>query len=509
MPTNFNTQLAALGAALALALAGSAAAQGACAPPSLASFGVAAAPITGERPLLIVLVDLPGAPVTPDRDAAYFDRLVFGIGGAPANASAMFAAASNGAFRYTRAGLVRVSYPAPETSVRNIEAYDGFITQQTAAAFPLHSYDRNGDRVIDNSELAVIRIANSPPARGSGQTRFHSQVFRSGGAGYTFSGRTSNIDQEMDANGIAHELYHGLGFPDHIYGPGGALNARASFFAANFQAATTPGPIGLDPYDRMRAGWARPRFVEMSTSAHARVAIYGQGADREPVLFYDRTRCASEFFLAEFRNPTHALGPMDAGMFRPGFLIWYVRPDANGAPVAFNWPPPIRGPYSASPPGTHAIANYLAGPLGPGTASNLRYDMPEWSPVWGDGADTGFVLDTFFTDADASGFIGWRRAGQPLLARIDRVNGAVRASLPAGSVAPITIEGMFPIKQRNTYLRLVNLSGFQPLLIESYSPTRIVARPRAPVPAGTYQVHLYGPASHAILTRGRQLVTFN
>ena len=472
-------------------------------------FGYNSRPLTGVRPLLIVMVDFTDAAPNPARNEAYVRRTVLGPSG---SANDMFHTASDGRFYFGNAGIVNIAWTGAPGDLP--ADYDAQVSALTAAAMradrrpgrrTMESFDRNGDRVIDNNELVVLRITNSPLYRNGGQTRRHTANI---GGGYSFNGETSNVDEEMDINGIAHELLHSLGNDDHIYGPGAALNYRASFWAASFDADEGVGPIGLDPYERMRAGWLSPRLVAMSSSSSATLRRYGDSANEHTILFYDDTRCASEFFLAEFRNPART--QIDSGMFGAGVLVWYVRPTSatNFTPTQFNWPPPITGPYAPAR-GNHAIANFLVGPAGPGGQSNFIWTTPEFQLMWGDGSGSGLGLETWFTPDSDIAYLGWRRVGGRFVANIAAINGATtRPTLPAATPADFTITGTFPVRQSGVRAELITLTGRTPLAIISYAPDRIVLRPQRAVTPGVYQVHLVSGAPREILTRGRQLVEF-
>ena len=482
-----------------------------CPTPRLEQFGFNTLPIrAGVRPLMVTLVDFTDAAPNPARDAAYVRRLVFATTG---SVNAMYIAASNGTVYFSNAGVFNVAVPVAggtmATRYPTAAAYDAEVTQLTAAAMravggrTLESFDRNGDRSIDNSELMWVRISNSSAFRSLGQTRPHSATF---GDGYSFSGWTSNVDEEFDINGIAHEVLHAFGNNDHIYGPGFALNTGGSFFAASF-AAPGPGPVALDPYNRMRAGWLRPRLVAMNTSSSAGLRHYGDSGNQDTILFYDSVRCGSEFFLVDFRNPNRSTGAaVDRGGIGAGGYVWYVRPAADFSPFQFNWPPPIRGPFR---PGAadHAIANYLVGPRGPGSQTNLVSRGSEFLLSWGGGEPTGFGLEaTFPTESDV-GYIGWRRVPGRFVAQLDAINGAVRPTAPAASDLALT--GRFPVRAAGIRAELINLSGRRPLTILRYAPDRVVVRAPAGTPLGAYQVHLIGSTGREIDMRGNLQVTLN
>lgn len=505
--------LAAAAALASFSLAAPASAQ--CPSPRIEQFGYNARPMSGVRPLLIVLVDFTDADLNPARGVEYYRRLVFGDGGTrtPNSVNGMYDAASGGRFRFSSAGVINVTWPTTGPGLVDRPDYDAAVTSQStgemrrAGLRPFESYDRNGDRVVDHTELAVLRVSNSPAFRGLGQTRGHTGSLI---GGFRFSGDTSNVDEEMDINGIAHELFHGLGYNDHIYGPGLALNYRASFFAASFYPVEGIGPIALDPYSRMLAGWLRPRLVDINTQGTATIRHYGSGtSESDTLLFYDSAaRCTSEFFLAEYRNPSAPGAGVDTGAFGPGLFTWYVRPAAGFTPFQFNWPPPIRGPFRDTGAGDHAIANYVVGPGGPGQQTAITAGT-EFAPMWGDGAATGVAIEAGFAPNGERADVSWRR-GARFVARVDAINGAARPEFSSTRLPGfLNITGTFPAVRDGLQIRLINLSRSINLDVTRYTNTSIEARlPPGPVPAGTYYLQVERASPRGATTRPNFIVTF-
>jgi M6 family metalloprotease-like protein len=520
---------------LALALLSGPPARAECPSPTLEQFGFNTRPIApGVRPLLTILVDFTDARVNPARGRDYFQRLFFGTssrGGGSASLNSMYYAASNGAVSFTNAGVVNVSYPGPGTPLPS--DFDTQIARLAATAMrasggrTLESFDRNGDRVIDNSELMIVRVSNSPVYRGLGATGWRDLRLGSGNpiidatlagpvgflipTGYRLRGHLSGVDEEMDLNGIAHEVLHAFGNNDHIYGPGFGLNAFGSFFAGAYDAASPPGAIALDPFTRMRSGWLRPRLVNINAPGSARLRHYGDSADGDTLLLFDQTRC-DEFFLAEFRNPSRPLAAVDRGAGgapgSAGIILWYVKLAADFSPYQFNWPPPIRGPFVAGA-ADHMVANYMVGPGGPAVFSNLIANTPEFSPAWGDGTPTNVGFEAFFDPASDVADLTWRRLGASFIARIDSINGVARpAPLSAGGPTQMVIEGQFPARPSGVVAHLISLGAPIPLFIAEYSATRIVLRTQGAVAPGPYQIQLSASAPRTIATRGNFRVTF-
>jgi hypothetical protein len=263
----------------------------------------------------------------------------------------------------------------------------------------------------------------------------------------------------------------------------------------------------------MRSGWLRPRLVNIYASGSARLRHYGDSGDDDTLLFYDPARC-SEFFLAEFRNPSRPLAAVDRGAGgvpgSAGVVLWYVKLDTDRSPYQFNWPPPVTVRFNPAGAGGHMIANYMVGPSGPGVYSNLIWNTAEFSPTWGEGRPTNVGFEAFFTPSSDAADFTWRRVGGNFFARIDTINGAASRPAPLSAAGPaqMVLEGQFPARRDGVFGWLINLRGRTGLFIVEYSATRVVLQTRGPVAPGPYQIHLVSAAPREITMRGNQLVTF-
>ncbi len=487
-------------------------ANAACPGPQLEEFGYNHRPIDGVRPLVTVFVDFRDAPLNPARNEAFYRRLVF----APSRSvNTMFHTASNGNFYWGGAGMVQTVWlgdPAalPDDFGSRIARQTALImrarAQSTRGARTVESYDRNGDLVITSDELTMLRITNSP-------------VFRNGlnsggwvadiGNGYTWSSASANVDEEVDLNGIAHELFHTLGFDDHIYGPNISLNYGASFFAGSYGHDRSPGPLPLDPYHRMRAGWIRPELIEMSTNGTRSLRLYGDSAPDDTLLFYSNARCAQEFFLAEYHNGPLSPGDIDRGAFDIGVWLWYVKPSADFSPVQFNWPPPILGAYDPSV-GNHAVADYLVsmGSLG-GSGTLPTNALDEFSPRWGDGSLTRFSISNAWRLSEEMAYVTWRIQNGSFLANITAINGSATPA-PISLTGPyrLILSGEFQVGHRGVTAQISGPSGRFAVPVASFTPEQIELRPAATTPPGTYQITIIGPTYRHIETRGIRTITF-
>lgn len=462
--------------------------------PDLApEFGYRRQVVEGERPLVVVLTEFADARL--ERDEEYFDRLFFGPG--EPNIVGYFSAVSNGRFRWRKAGLVRIRFDQPVAeATASVPEYDREVTRQLArAGFDLPRYDADGNGRLTDRELGMVVIGpvTGGGLGGGGQTR--GRTVNVGGLQVT--GQVSYTHENGDIILYAHELFHQLGFNEHIYGPGARLNFRASMFAGNRTAGDDRGPVQLDPWHRALTGWAKPRVFPVTAAAQSTTIAAAEPVLREdqtPVVLYDPRRGTNEFFIVEYRTPRGPFtrdGGYDRWVLGQGVAVWYVRKRTPNTVAAFNWPPPISGPFDSSM-GNHAYANYLVGPSGPGRGPFWTAASGEFALSWGDGSDSGFRLRVGPL-APASGAVSvqWRRSDQPFLPRIDELR---PASLTATATdAVLTLDGVFPVSADGLVATLEAAPESWPLEITTIAPTRMTVKVSGRLSPGSYRLHLQSP----------------
>lgn len=465
--------------------------------PDLApTFGYRRQAVEGERPLVVVLIEFADATLASDED--YFDKLFFGPD--EPNIARYFSALSNGRFAWRKAGVVRVRFEEGVAgATADVAEYDREVTRRLArAGFDLRRYDADGNGRLTDRELGMAVIGPvTGGGGGGGQTRGRTVDV----GGLQVTGQVSYTHENGDVILYAHELFHQLGFGEHIYGPGARLNFLASAFAANRTAGPGRGGVQLDPWHRFLTGWVKPRVFPVTAAAQSTTIGAAEPApseDQAPVVLYDPRRGTDEFFIVEYRTPrgpnTRA-GGYDASVLGQGVAVWYVRKRTANTVFAFNWPPPISGPFNPSV-GSHAYANYLIGPRGPGvgpfwTAANGEFALP-----WGDGTDSGFRLRVGPL-SPTSGMVSvqWRRAEQPFLPRIDRLRPTSLSATATDAV--LALDGVFPVSADGLVATLETAAESRTLEIASVAPTRMTVRVAGRLPAGSYRLHLDSPRGDA------------
>ncbi len=290
--------------------------------------------------------------------------------------------------RFEKVGLVRrqLSFTGKDLEEmdreRDAEALDWTATRDGLLSVDEPTLARLGfrhDRITRDELKVVIVLPTYTPKRAGGQRRPGPLVHI---GERVVEAEIVSCNEWGDVNLFAHELLHSVGFGFHIYGPGASLNSRGSFMAAS-HSAPGPGPIRLDPWHRMRAGWLRP-VVYRITDPNG----WAKLNSGETLLFYDPRRGRREFFFIELRGPGRGGGPrwFDSGGLGPGVSIWYIHLRQDGLPAAFTWPPPFEHHIE----GANMYANYLVAP-------NRKYgEGPFWTQedevgalYWGDGRDRG------------------------------------------------------------------------------------------------------------------------
>jgi hypothetical protein len=153
----------------------------------------------------------------------------------------------------------------------------------------------------------------------------------------TFAGRAAVIEENDDFATTNRALLHAIapqaididGAPNRCF----AINGNLSVMAAT-NTRNSGHTIHPDPWHKMLLGWVEPRIVTVGKAGHADlVAQYVPGNidARRPILIYDETRGASEFFLIEYRTRSRLGFDQDVGT--SGLVVWQVALDASGRPA--------------------------------------------------------------------------------------------------------------------------------------------------------------------------------
>lgn len=396
----------------------------------------------GLRGLLVVICE-------------YTDRVIdetamgdLAEGGRQPSLVGMFQSLSGGRFSWSPVQVARVRFDEPiaeaTSSVAEHDVKAVHLAVEQAGA-DLAAYDTDGDGVVGGDDLVVMTVVADGVV--GGQTRGLATL-TAGGVTVRGVSLSANGDGS-DISSFTHELVHTLRLDQHIYGPGASLNYRASCYAASTaRASARAGPVHLDSWNRILAGWARPRVMPISLSGGVAALPAAQVAAASPhlgpLLFHDPRRGKDEFLLVEYRTPRAACAPpygnYDSAVLGQGIAVWYVRRGPDGLAVGFDWPPPV-----VPKPGGNMVANFLIGPDGMGKGPFWRREHGVIALRWPDMTDTGLRLRIGSLEEGSSfAYVMWWHSGTPFLPRLDRVT--PDRVLP-GASRTIELEGVFPLEE--------------------------------------------------------------
>ena len=289
---------------------------------------------TGTRPLLVILATYGNDQLANGTD--YYDGIVFTNLGR--NVVGYFDEMSNGSFKWTRAGLIGLSFSNNERQVSNggqlsgDAYYANIVSNAFSGGFPFADYDSDGDSVVEDDELEIIVFSTD---FGGGGLRYFGAVERNG---ITVSGW---LAIESDTAGLltcVHELMHGIGFEyGDIYGTQPCLS-YVTVMTYSCGENDTRDVFHVDAWHKMQLGWDKPRVRSMRLGgAETLPAAYLRDPESSLIL-YDPLRGTNEFFLVEYRFRAG----YDANVITNGVVIWHVQHDPQ---KHFGFMPP----FSAGP----------------------------------------------------------------------------------------------------------------------------------------------------------------
>jgi M6 family metalloprotease-like protein len=315
--------------------------------------GWSANPVRGRIPLLSVVVRYPpriGAgglstavqTFRPGWTAREFDELVFGSFGRDSyngSIAAFYRLASDGQFGFAKAGSIGPVELNPDAR----SPIEAAVRGADQGGFDFSLYDRNGDDVVESSELMILLIDNA--TRGGGVAT--GACWWSNDRGHV-SGRPIQVCGVAAVGSwtgmvtAAHEIGHRLGALD-LYGPWRAAGGPCwsegftvmSCAGGDADAARIKEALDFDPWHRMYFGWASPVFARADQSSEWQIQPgYGAAQDR-PLVIWDPTRGLQEFYIVESRNAYNLDDTLlrSVSSHRNGVVIWYVRMGLQGQPM--------------------------------------------------------------------------------------------------------------------------------------------------------------------------------
>jgi len=312
---------------------------------------------TTQRPVMVILSnfsDMPfGSSATGPRDAGFFSRLF--AGPAFPNVRDWFLEASGGSFTYMPIGVLGpITFPNDPATTADESRYNCWkglldnagrevcpgssrddasqiseIIRLAATRYNIGSFDKNGDNIVDPSELTLVVVTSGD---NGGKARWGCGPLPGGKqycGGIQFFGESANFAT------VAHEMVHAFNGSD-LYGPWGGpvrTNNRLTIMGATISGTDERWSVLPEAWNRIREGWVRPRMVSPNTGGCFLLDAASKGGskagpDRAPIAIpingNDR-----DYFLIEHRMRTG----YDQDVGGEGVLVWYVKNDADGNPL--------------------------------------------------------------------------------------------------------------------------------------------------------------------------------
>ncbi len=329
-----------------------------------------------DTPLLVILVNFDpsldgetgesGEVMLKHKDHSYWYELLFGDG--PKGLKAYYETQSQGNFRFIPAqenfedasknnkkndGIVEVSVEnsissGTKSSTSDPERYNAVAAAVQSGSVDFSVYDKDGNGIVDESELIVVFIAAGYESTRSGNTpsyNAHALSFNYTFNGvkvatdYTKVGEMMNPTTPLTVGSFCHELGHNLGNGD-LYaagatGPWGGYNAPAG--GASVMGATGGGsagkmpgelsgesPSNFDPYHLTVYGLMNYENVSDGT-----YTLYSRQSGKGTYnILKISTPNPNEYYLIENRYFDESSDHFDATSWQipvnPAILIWHV-----------------------------------------------------------------------------------------------------------------------------------------------------------------------------------------
>lgn len=318
----------------------------------------------GPRNVALVMVRFADTGFAASETMSYYGTFFNGgPGGNQLNVRDYFLQSSGGAFTFqTVTGIADMTYPddrdtdganesmarcfpenarlagndACRKSSRTSEKFLATIAELLGKRVNLSAFDLNRDGRVDPAELTLVVVVADGGDGGANRT-IGSGCAQAGAVRLCGSGAI--FGQRANLATMVHELFHTFSRAD-LYtpfnGPVRTNGGGATIMGATI-GAQPRWSVAVDPWNRIRAGWVRPRVLA-TTGPGACATLDASLRDgarpastRAPFAIWDPALGGREYFLVEYRrrdgydNGIDMTGNPTGG----GALVWYVKMAPN------------------------------------------------------------------------------------------------------------------------------------------------------------------------------------
>lgn len=299
-------------------------------------FGYYRAAAIGTRPLLVILMDLPGPSTAFSQPTTYYDRLVFGPGFP--NISDYFTGNSYGAFTWSKAATVGPYSANPSDS--EFQRFAGALVYAGQNGVDFDNFDSNQDGLVDNREVGVLIVTDGGQHTGGNRNTDPGCLKPPGTSAYVCL-NVATVDSD-DFDTIAHELAHAVGTQNGNSAVVDLYNGDCNSWRLTIMSCSTStqqDTYELDPWHKIQLGWVLPRLrplTALGPDVYLAAASNYEGYQLDgPVIVWDPNRSTLEYFIFEYRlgkqrNFDSRYEQYDRNIQGEGVVAWLVNTTPDG-----------------------------------------------------------------------------------------------------------------------------------------------------------------------------------
>ena len=265
-------------------------------------------PVSGERELLVILVELSDVTSDGSHTTAYFEDRFFDT--TPPSVRDYYLEVSYGMFTYVpgavvgwyhstynQAQWISDSRPIVAEAIQNADDY-----------FDFAPYDTSGDGTVTNDELTIFMIVSGDYG---GAHHWWTISPVSTDDGVTVEGEYSATYEYRHVGSYLHELGHDLGLPDLYDTPSGGSYGIGDYGLMGSGSWTSSH---MTAWSKIQLGWINPTVV----TANGYYYVDDAETHPEAYILIDETYSSTEYFLIENRYPANSYYETVDGDVSPG-----------------------------------------------------------------------------------------------------------------------------------------------------------------------------------------------